>query len=114
MNKPLCELSHIEALAALEDAERRLAELAAAKAPTARRARSLRRPDDAEALPLPPLYHTVIAEIHTLLNLPEAARTSAECVLLDALVDVAMIYEQSKLPGWLFPEVPHATEGENT
>jgi hypothetical protein len=105
MNKPLCELTHAEALAALQAAESKITELTAAKAPAARRARSLRRPDDANALPLPQLYHVIMSEISRLMSLPEAALTPAEEALLDALVDVVMVYEQSHLPGWLFPAV---------
>jgi hypothetical protein len=105
MNKPLCELSHTEALAALQAAESKIAELTATQAPARRRARSLRRPDDTNALPLPPLYDVIMGEISELMALPEAALTPAEEALLDALVDVAMVYEQSHLPGWLFPEV---------
>jgi hypothetical protein len=109
MNKPLCELTHIEALTALEAAERKIAKLTATGAPPARRARALLRPDDAKALPLPPLYHAVMAEINRLTGRPDEPHTPDDLVLLDALVDVAMVYEQCKLPGWLFPDVPRAT-----
>lgn len=110
MNKPLCELTHIEALAALEAAESRLSALKANGA-AERRAR-LMRPENAESLPLPPLYHVVMSEIHRLMDIPEDSLSPSDEILLDALVDVAMVYEQSCLPGWLFPQIPPHPEGE--
>lgn len=51
---------------------------------------------------LPPLYRAVMDEIARLIDLP--GRTLDEDTLLDALANVAMVYEQCCLPGWLFPD----------
>lgn len=107
-NKPLCELSHIEALAELQAAETQIAHLEGLlrkKAPAMRRVRSL-RPGDAKALPLPPLYHTVMAEISRLMGLAALGLSPDDDALLNALVSVAMVYERASLPGWLFPDAP--------
>jgi hypothetical protein len=114
--RPLCELTHIEALVALQVAEAevvRLRQLVQNR--RLRRRRSLLRALDAPQLTLPPLYHAVMADIKRLMDMPESTLTPADEALLDTLVDVAMVYEQCCLPGWLFPEVPGiipSTEGE--
>lgn len=91
---------------ATEAAERKIAELTAAKAPATYRAHSLpRRPDDAPTLPLPPLYHAIMAEISRLIGLTALTLSPADEALLDTLADVAMVYERASLPGWLFSDV---------
>jgi hypothetical protein len=102
---PLCALTHLEALAALQAAEAKIADLRRRVQTSARhRARSLRRALDAPILAFPPLYFPIMDEISRLMMIPESSMTPAEEALLDTLVDVAMVYEQISLPGWLFPE----------